>query len=296
MAKTDKSKEKKKNKRRAVLNYLAVLCSILLLALIALVVVNIIANQSFEVSFYEIQSEKVSDLIRVVELSDLHNAEFGEKNSELVEKIETLHPDLIFFCGDMINKHDTDYSVLFELSDQLAEIAPIYACFGNHDYTTYLVDDREMKDKMRAHNINILSNQAEMVKVKNTTIQLIAISEGIDQFDIETNTCKKFLQGLAPTNNLRICLTHYPELFKEKLLNWGIDIAFTGHAHGGHIRLPYIGGLYSNGEGFLPKFTSGVQTVADGTRVVISRGLGNHNPIPRINNKPELVVVDINWY
>ena len=97
MAKTDKSKEKKKNKRRAVLNYLAVLCSILLLALIAVVVVNIIANQSFEVSFYEIQSEKVSDLIRVVELSDLHNAEFGEKNSELVEKIETLHPDLIFF-------------------------------------------------------------------------------------------------------------------------------------------------------------------------------------------------------
>ena len=272
MAKKEKSKDKK-NKRRVVLNYLAVLCSVLLLALIAVVVVNIIANQSFEVTFYEIQSDKVSDLIRIVELSDLHNAEFGEKNSELVEEIRTLHPDLIFYAGDMVNKQNGDYHVLFELSDQLQEIAPIYACFGNHDYTQYLFYDRDFKDKMREHGINILSNQAAVVKVGNTSIQLIAISEGVEQFDVETNTCKKFLESLSPTNNLRICLTHYPDLFKEKLLYWDIDVAFTGHAHGGHIRLPYIGGLYSNGEGFLPKLTSGVQTMADGTQFQLSNEL-----------------------
>ena len=114
--------------------------------------------------------------------------------------------------------------------------------------------------------------------------------------EISEVNSKKFVESLEPTNNCRICLTHYPELFKEKLLDKGIDIAFTGHAHGGIIRLPFIGGIYSRGEGFLPDLTEGVVTATDGTKVVISRGLGDSCIIPRINNRPELVVVDICWY
>ncbi len=127
-------------------------------------------------------------------------------------------------------------------------------------------------------------------------MQRVGISDNLEQFDITSNKSKRFLKTLEPTENCRICLTHYPELFKEKLLNYGIDVAFTGHAHGGMVRVPYFGGLYSSGEGFLPEFTDGVVTVEDGAKVVISRGLGNSHKIPRINNQPELVVVDICWY
>ncbi|MBR0413682.1 MAG: metallophosphoesterase family protein [Clostridia bacterium] len=273
-----------------------VIALVLAVVLVLGVTVNIVLNQSFTVTFHQIISEKVSDNIRIVELADLHNAEYGKGNSKLVAKIKALRPDLIFYAGDMMNYKNDDYSVLFDLSDQLSEIAPIYACYGNNEIDQFLFEDKQFPDKLKSHHVNLLSNEAADVKVRNTVIQLIAVSDDVKQYDIETNNGKKFVDSLKPTTNCRICLTHYPELFLSKLQNKDIDIAFCGHAHGGHIRLPRIGGLYSNGEGFLPKLTAGVEEMDDGTQVVISRGLGNHNLIPRINNQPELVVTDICWY
>lgn len=296
--------DKTKKRRFSKLKVFLVIVLVLILALSAIVGGNILANQNFTVSFYQITSDKVSNNIRIVELSDLHNSEYGEKNSKLVSKIKDLHPDIIVYAGDMMNEQDYDYSVLFNLSDELADTAPIYACYGNNELTQQLFYDDQFVKKLEEHHVTLLSNEAKDVEVGSSVIQLIAISDNVDQFDVETNNAKKFLGALEPTDNCRICLTHYPELFKEKLLDRGIDVAFTGHAHGGLIRLPYIGGLYSPGEGVLPKFTAGVVEADDGTKVVVSRGLGNSSEatgiegfeIPRINNRPELVVVDICWY
>ena len=291
---------KKKRKMPLIAKlFLAIPIILLILALLAgaIFAVNYFyINKSFTTSFYQINSDKVSDNIRIIELADLHNCQYGENNSKLISKIKSLNPDLIFYAGDMINEDDSDYSVVFDLSDELSKIAPIYACYGNHELDRYLFKDKQFPENIKKHNVNLLSNEATDVSVKNSVIQLIAISDNVKQFDIETNNAKKFLEALEPTDNCRICLAHYPELFNEKLLDRGIDVAFTGHAHGGHIRLPSIGGLFSYGEGFLPKFTAGIVKAKDGTQVVVSRGLGNHNEIPRINNQPELVVVDICWY
>ncbi len=279
-----------------LLKLIAVLCAAAAAAVILIVGVNIAVNRNFTVSFYPIRCDKVTDNIRIVELADLHNNEFGPNNSKLVSKIRLLKPDMIVYAGDMMTYKNDDYSVLFNLSDQLSEIAPIYACYGNNELDQQLFRDKHFATQLGDHNVKLLSNESMDVEVGHTTVQLIAISDDTKQFDIETNNAKKFLQRLKPTSNCRICLTHYPELFKEKLLNRDIDVALTGHAHGGLIRLPKIGGLYSTGEGFLPKFTAGVIEVEDGTQVVVSRGLGDSGFIPRINNQPELVVVDISWY
>lgn len=284
------------NQKPKILRILAIIVLAVFAAITLTVIANIIINQSFTVSFYSVRCDKVSDNIRVVELADLHNKEFGKNNEKLVSKIKALKPDMIVYAGDMMNYKNDDYSVLFNLSDKLSEIAPIYACYGNNELDQYLFKDRDFTKKLESHNVELLSNEAKDVKINNTVIQLVAVSDDLKQFDIETNNAKKFLEKLAPTTNCRICLTHYPELFHEKLLNRGIDVAFTGHAHGGLIRLPKIGGLYSTGEGFLPYFTEGVVQLNDGAQVVVSRGLGNSKIIPRINNKPELVVVDICWY
>lgn len=291
-AKHFKTKERKPFRVRVI----GWLLLILFAAAVVTVAVNLVINQNFTVSFYSVRSDKVTDNIRIVELADLHNAEFGANNEKLVSKIKMLHPDLIVYAGDMMNYKDDNYSVLFNLSDQLSEIAPIYACFGNNELDQYLFRDKQFTKKLLEHNVKLLSNEAITVDVRSTALQLIAVSDDVKQFDIETNNAKKFLERLSPTDNCRICLTHYPELFKSKLLNRGIDVALTGHAHGGLIRLPKIGGLYSTGEGFLPDFTAGVVEAEDGTQVVVSRGLGNSSYIPRINNQPELVVVDICWY
>ena len=291
-----KQKQKKQKRRHPRLRALLIFVLILSAAAVVTVGVNLIINKNFTVTFYQIRSDKVSENIRVVELSDLHNKEYGKDNAELIKKIKELKPDLIVYAGDMMNYKNSDYSVLFKLSDELTKIAPVYACYGNNELDQYLFVDKSFTEKLVSHGVTLLSNEAADVTVGGTTLQLVAVSDGVDQFDVETNNAKKFLEALEPTENCRICLTHYPELFKSKLLNRGIDIAFTGHAHGGLIRIPYVGGLYSTGEGFLPDLTSGVIEAEDGAQVVISRGLGDSGFIPRINNQPELVVVDICWY
>jgi len=290
----DASKSKRKSRKLKVFLIILIVLTVLIGATLG---GNYFYNQNFGVTFYQITSDKVSNNIRIVELADLHNNEFGENNSELIAKIDALKPDLIFYAGDMMNKgKNNDYSVLFDLSDKLSETAPIYACYGNNELDQQLFIDDTFKEQLISHNVNLISNEAKDVTVGNTAIQLIAVSDNVDQFDVETNNAKKFLDSLEPADDFRICLTHYPELFKEKLLNRDIDLAFCGHTHGGLIRLPFIGGLYTSGEGFMPEFTEGVETMDDGTEVVISRGLGNNHLVPRIFNQPELVVVDICWY
>ena len=288
---------KKHNKCKSKAVKIVLFSALFLVVALALTVgINILINRNFTVSFYQIRSDKVSDNIRIIELSDLHNKEYGTDNSKLIGKIKDLNPDLIVYAGDMMNYKNSDYSVLFGLSDKLSEISPIYACYGNNELDQYLFEDKQFSKEFKKHNVNLLSNEAVDIKVKNSILQIIAVSADLQQYDVKTNNSKKFVESLEPTDYCRICLTHYPELFKEKLLNKGIDIAFTGHAHGGLIRIPFIGGLYSTGEGFLPDLTEGVVKANDGTQVVISRGLGDSRKIPRINNQPELVVVDICWY
>ena len=297
MGRIFKRREEPKGERKPIRHKrLLITAAVLVAALVLTVAVNIVLNQNFTVSFYQIRCDKVSDNIRIVELADLHNREFGAGNKKLVDEIRQLHPDLIFYAGDMMNYQNSDYSVLLELSDKLSEIAPIYACYGNNELDQYLFCDKAFPQTLKDHNVNLLSNEVVDVKVGSTVLQLIAVSDDSKQYDIETNNGKKFVESLAKTDNCRVCLTHYPELFKSQLTGNGIDVAFTGHAHGGLIRLPKIGGIYSTGEGFLPKLTAGVYEAKDGAQVVISRGLGDSRIIPRINNRPELVVTDICWY
>ena len=275
---------------------LRIVSAFVIIAIITVLCSNILINRNFTVTFYQIRSEKVTDNIRIIELADLHNKQYGKDNIKLIDKIKALHPDLIVYAGDMMNYKDDDYSVLFDLSDELSEIAPIYACYGNNELDQYLFEDKEFTKKLEKHGVNLLSNEKTEVTVGRSKLQLVAVSDGVEQYDVKTNNAKKFIEKLEPTDVCRICLTHYPELFLEKLKYKDIDIAFTGHAHGGLVRLPKIGGIYSNGEGFFPTLTSGVNEMEDGTLVVVSRGLGSSGFFPRINNQPELVVTDICWY
>ena len=117
----DRAKSRKKNPRARIIG---ILLLILLAAMVLTVTVNIAINRSFTVSFYSIRCDKVSDNIRIIELADLHNNEFGQNNEKLVNQIKALHPDLIVYAGDMMTYQNDDYSVLFNLSDRLGEIAP----------------------------------------------------------------------------------------------------------------------------------------------------------------------------
>lgn len=94
--------------------------------------------------------------------------------------------------------------------------------------------------------------------------------------------------------DLRICIAHVPTYFPEKLGNYSFDLGLAGHTHGGIVRLPKLGALYSAEEGLFPEYGGGVYTLDNKATLIVSRGLGDSDKWPRINNVPELSVIDIN--
>lgn len=281
---------KKKKRGRKVL---AILLVIVVLAAIGSLTV-IYQNRQLEKAFYQVQSNKVIDNIRIVCLSDLHLREFGTGNKDLIDEIEKLSPDMIAIVGDMTLESQPDnYRPIISLCTNLKTIAPLYYALGNHEFDAMLFKDSDIFKDIKSAGINIMNNEMETVTIKGTNIDVIALSQGPAQFDLYGK--QFFDRAMKSGDNFKLLLNHYPENFLGTLNEYEIDLALAGHVHGGQIRLPLIGGLYAADQGLLPKLCDGYYEI-DNSKLVISKGLGWSGIIPRINNKPEITVVDIGWY
>ena len=283
--------------KKAVFHVLKVLAGLLLLLAALWVFFTCQArNQDFTESYYQIQSNKLSSNVRVVQLSDLHLREFGEGNAELIQRIAALKPDLIAITGDMTDKEVEDYHVVTDLCAALVKIAPVYYAPGNHEWPKIVFGNSQIKNDLKALGVHFLDDKMETMEINGNTITIGGIAEAPPSYE---KYASEFFENFAASDSFKLLLVHYPEYFTADGALYGadIDVAFCGHAHGGQIRIPGIGGLYTPDQGFLPELTEGVHHIRD-TDVVISRGLGDGKDkiIPRINNAPELVIVDMNWF
>ena len=102
-----------------------------------------------------------------------------------------------------------------------------------------------------------------------------------------------FFEEYEKSDAFKLLISHYPSLYYEALADAAVDLGICGHYHGGQFRLPVIGGLYHGDTGLFPKYNGGMYQIDNGT-IFVSRGMGGHNGLPRINNRPELAVIDIN--
>lgn len=251
-------------------------------------------NNQLEKSFYQVKSNKVVDNIRIVCIADMHLKEFGKDNEYLAAEIKKLSPDIIAFAGDMnLESRPNDYRSIITLARKLNEIAPVYYGLGNHEIDAMLFKESKIYDDMKKAGIKILNNETETVDVGGTQIDIIGLTQNPSEFK---EYGKKFFEkAMEADNNFKLVLTHYPENFLGVLDDYEIDLALSGHAHGGQIRLPVIGGLYSADQGFLPELCDGYHEIGN-SKLVITRGLWKSGVVPRINNKPEIAVVDVSWY
>jgi len=255
-------------------------------------------NDSIVISEMVFRNDSVTesfDGYKILHLSDLHNKEFGSKQNRLLSKIEMTNPDIIVITGDLIDSNHTDIDIAMELIHGAIDIAPIYYVSGNHEFSSGLYSD--LKSKMENVGVVVLDDQKIEVFHGNESIDIIGLSDplfsGSDSLeygdDIEI---KNLLNTLSEGNtNLKILLSHRTELF-DLYSDSNVDLAFTGHAHGGQFRLPFIGGLYAPGQGFFPELTEGIHT-KNNVSMIISRGLGNSIVPVRIFNRPELVIVTL---
>ena len=289
-----------KKKHRFLRGLLRILLILLILSLVTGTGVFIYSRYTqthYKISFYQETSRKVSGNIRVVVVADIHNREYGENNGTLLSDIRALNPDLILFPGDMVIREEEDYQSMLDLVSACSGIAPCYGVLGNHESERiYYRDDRELPAKFEEAGLKILRNAREDIRIGHDTIRLIGVEGTTHGF--EEYGGRKFMdQAEADPSAYSILMAHIPVLFDPQLSGYDFDLGIAGHVHGGIVNLPFAGGLYSDEEGFFPRFTAGKYTLQNRQTLIISAGLGDSKPFPpRINNMPELVVIDISRY
>lgn len=249
----------------------------------------LVQNKWLTVSHYTYQSDKVPETFdgyRIVQISDLHNATFGIDNRWLISKVQELQPDMIVLTGDMIDSNHTDMEVAIAFAAQAAEICPTYYVTGNHEDWLSKEDKDKLIDGLKEAGVVCLADETATIHKNGEVLQLI----GLNAESLWDNTLQE-LSVQIPTDNLQILLAHEPQYF-EKYAGAGVDLVFSGHAHGGQFRLPFIGGLVAPDQGFFPQYTEGQHMNGD-TTMIISRGLGNSIVPVRLFNLPEIVCVEL---
>lgn len=254
---------------------------------------NIFQNQTVHINEITIKNELLPDDFagyKIVQVSDLHNAKFGDGNNDLLSAIKDASPDIIVITGDIVDSRKTDVQIARDFANNASEIAPVYYVTGNHEAR---VDKKDEIDSTELdENVTVLHNKDILLENGDSVIQLI----GVDDPDYKavkdsTEYMNKRLEKYCDNEYFKILLSHRPELFEVYVEN-NMNIVFSGHVHGGQVRLPFIGGIIAPHQGLFPEYDAGVFT-ADNTNMVVSRGLGDSIIPLRINNPPELVVVTL---
>lgn len=269
------------------------LTALIILALIAAAAAFLIkdSRDDLEISRYEVKSQKLPesfDGFKIVQLSDLHGAEFGEDGMELVEKVEELEPDIIALTGDFVTD-EGDLAAVEKLAARLTELCPVYFVSGNHEFGSGLAV--KVRNILERAGVKYLSNEYLTISRGEDEILLGGVEDPLAYADmLSPDELAQKMNDAAPDafkillGHRNYWMTEYPEL--------PVDLIFCGHAHGGLIRIPGVGGLIGTDRRLFPDFDAGEYNNGRYT-LIVSRGLGNSVPIPRVFNRPEIVCVEL---
>lgn len=236
---------------------------------------------------------KAFDGYRILQVSDLHDACFGKDNSRLIRLARGTLPDLILITGDHVDSSRPDISHSLAFSGALMEIAPVYYISGNHEALLPESKYQELLQGMEALGIITLLDDTVEIGKDGDTLNLTGLRDVGFLKGKFTEKAEASASALASRikPGFTILLAHRPELIGYYDLP-GVDLMLSGHAHGGQVRLPLIGGLYAPGQGILPKYDAGLYERA-GADLIVSRGLGNSIFPLRVNNRPELLLITL---
>lgn len=269
------------------------LTALIILALIAAAAAFLIkdSREDLETSRYEVASQKLPesfDGFKIVQLSDLHGAEFGEDGMELVDKVGSLEPDMIALTGDFVTD-EGDLAAVEKLAARLVKLCPVYFVSGNHEFGSGLAV--KVRNILERAGVKYLSNEYLTISRGEDEILLGGVEDPLAYADmLSPDELAQKMNDAAPDafkillGHRNYWMTEYPEL--------PVDLIFCGHAHGGLIRIPGVGGLIGTDRRLFPDFDVGEYNNGRYT-LIVSRGLGNSVPIPRVFNRPEIVCVEL---
>ena len=230
------------------------------------------------------------DGFRIVQVSDLHDAEFGKDHEKTLDLIRKAKPDVIVLTGDLIDKHEgrTDVALTASFAEQAVAIAPCYYVTGNHECAIPAATYAELETALTSLGVKVLHGEAVTLERGGDSITLAGIDSPAFRHGETDSPDLPKLCG----NGYTILLAHHPE-FIDQYAEAGADLVFSGHVHGGQFRLPFVGGLYGPGQGLFPAYDEGLYTVLaeEGNALLyVSRGLGNSGIPLRFANRPEVIL------
>lgn len=259
-----------------------------------IVVMLILGSNMIEVNNYKIQSERIPEEFngfKIAHISDFHNR---KKYESILERLKENSPDIICITGDFIDSRKTKPEISLAFAKELVKIAPCYYVIGNHESRLTEVYP-EFEKQLIKTGVIVLRNEKTQIEADGKYITLI----GIDDPRLQSKTkgieyaCGVVKEELSrfEKDGFTIVMCHRPEVFQE-YVNAEIDLALTGHAHGGQAILPFIGGVIAPNQGLFPKYYKGVY-IKDNTQMIVNRGLGNSLCPIRFNNHPEIIIVEL---
>lgn len=270
--------KKKKIKRRFLL-------------LITIVVLCIFAFRTdINIVKYNLKSNKISKDIKVAIVSDLHSCSYGKNQYKLINKLNKEKPDIVLMPGDIVD----DVLPILKAEEFLSVISKQYPCYytsGNHEVWSEDLDN--IKSLIKKYGIVVLEGTSSTININGNKLNILGVDDpeiGYDKFIKQVEDCNSNINN----NNFSILLSHRPELigiYKQ----YNFDLIVSGHAHGGQWRIPFLlNGLLAPNQGFFPKYAGGIYSINNST-LVVSRGLAKESTkIPRIFNRPEIVIININ--
>lgn len=246
-------------------------------------------NQNIGLTAYEAEVTGLPlsfEGLKVVQLSDLHNVTFKDDNKKLISIIADAEPDMIFITGDMLDSRKTNMEAALDISEKAVAIAPTYYVPGNHE--SRIKEYAEFVSRLVKTGITVLRNSAVSVKKDGEAITIAGVEDPVFMDAEDAEAAMNAMLNRLNIEGCTLLLSHRPELF-DVYADKGIELTFSGHTHGGQIRLPFLGGLYAPGLGFFPEYDGGLYHKGSST-MVVSRGIGNSLFPFRVNNDPEVVL------
>ena len=267
------------------------------LLLIAVISWIVWGNTALQLNTYTILSDRLPKAFngyRIAHISDLHNAEMGKDNGNLLAMLKEAEPDIIAITGDFIDSRNTDIEIALQFAEKAAHIAPCYYVTGNHEAIVPEYD--EFRSGLTKLGIVVLEDERIDLEMNDETITLIGVNDPSfkfdDFFDDAELVMKNQLRELVKKDDgFTLLLSHRPELF-DLYVDSGIDLVLSGHTHGGQFRLPFVGALVAPNQGLFPKYDAGLYS-AESTNMIVSRGIGNSIIPFRINNRQEVILIEI---
>lgn len=225
--------------------------------------------------------------LTLVQVSDLHSKRLGEGQELLLNTISQAKPDVILLTGDLVDGRYPELEPALELARGAAALAPTYYVTGNHETSLPRKTLEQIENGLEAEGVVLLDNRTEELSLPGGGTMVLT---GLCDDNLGDGTLER-LSVSWPENAVTVLLAHEPQ-YIENYAASGVDLAFCGHAHGGQIRLPLVGGLFAPGQGFLPKYTAGIYQLGE-TQMVVSRGIGGSLFPQRVWNRPEVVAVTL---